>query len=150
MTRLAAHTALIAFMLAAWTYAQQANPEQRSRDLEAKELAIPFKGITANGQIEPGLFGLKSTSVSTEPVRKAAEAFLAALTAEQRQKSTFAHDAGEWRSWANQSSYWPRGVSFGEMSDAQRDAALGMMRAGLSARGLDPDREHQEAELHPR
>ena len=102
MKRLTAHTALIAFMLAAWTYAQQANPEQRSRNLEAKELAIPFKGITANGQVEPGLFGLTSTSVSTEPVRKAAEAFLSALTAEQRQKTTFAHDAGEWRSWANQ------------------------------------------------
>ena len=136
MRRLTTHMLVIGLMLGAWTYAQQANPEQRSRDLEAKELAIPFKGITANGQIEPGLFGLKSTGVSTEPVRKAAEAFLAALTVEQRRKTTFAHDAGEWRSWANQSSYWPRGVSFGEMSDAQRTAALGMMQAGLSARGL--------------
>lgn len=127
-------------MLAAWAYAQapggQAAAEKRSRDIEARELAIPFKGITTNGQIAPGLFALRSTGVSTEPVRKAAEAFLAALTAEQRQKTTFAHDADEWRSWANQSSYYPRGVSFGEMSDAQRHAALGMMGASLSARGL--------------
>jgi hypothetical protein len=142
MRRLIVHAGIVALLLGTWALAQAPAQrsveefEKRSRDLEAKELAVPFKGITANGQIEPGLFSLKSTGVSTEPVRKAAEAFLAALTAEQRQKTTFAHDAGEWRSWANQSSYWPRGVSFGEMNDAGRDAALGMMRASLSARGL--------------
>jgi hypothetical protein len=136
MKRPLTHTLVIGTMLGAWTYAQQASPTQRSRDLEAKELAVPFTGITANGQIESGLFGLTSTGVSTEPVRKAAEGFLAALTAEQRQKTTFAHDADEWRSWANQSAYWPRGVSFGEMSAAQREAALGLMRASLSARGV--------------
>jgi hypothetical protein len=136
MKRPLTHTLVIGTMLGAWTYAQQASPAQRSRDLEAKELAVTFKGITANGQIESGLFGLTSTGVSTEPVRKAAEGFLAALTVAQRQKTTFAHDANEWRSWGNQSSYWPRGVSFGEMSAAQREAAIGMMRASLSARGL--------------
>ena len=40
----------------------------------------PFKGITANGEIEPDLFGVRSTGVSTEPVRVAAAAFLASLT----------------------------------------------------------------------
>jgi hypothetical protein len=126
MRRLLTHTLIIGTMFGAWAFAEQTSPEQRSRALEVKELAVPFKGITANGQVEPGLFSLKSTGVSTEPVRKAAETFLASLTADQRQKSTFAHDSGEWRSWANQSSYWARGVSFGEMSDAQREAALGV------------------------
>ncbi|MGD9905442.1 MAG: DUF3500 domain-containing protein [Vicinamibacterales bacterium] len=136
MTRLTTHTAIVGVMLSAWTFAQQADPTQRSRDLEARELATPFTGITANGRVEPGLFSLTSTGVSTEPVRTAAAAFLASLTPEQRARTTFAHDADEWRSWANQSSYYPRGVSFGEMTDAQRRAALGMMQAGLSARGL--------------
>ena len=47
---------------------------------EKPGLAEPFKGITANGQIEPGLFPIRSTGVSTEPVREAAGAFLASLT----------------------------------------------------------------------
>jgi hypothetical protein len=51
-------------------------------------LAEPFKGITATGQIEAGLFTLRSTGVSTEPVRKAAEAFLAGLTHAQRARSS--------------------------------------------------------------
>src|SRR5687767_1307972 len=102
MRRLLTHTLMIGTMLGAWAFAEQTSPELRSCALEVKELAVPFKGITANGQVEPGLFSLKSTGVSTEPARKAAETFLASLTPEQRQKSTFAHDSDEWRSWANQ------------------------------------------------
>src|SRR6218665_1263603 len=51
----------------------------RSREFEAKGLAEPFKGVTADGTVVPGLFGVKSTGVSTAPVQKAATAFLAAL-----------------------------------------------------------------------
>ena len=39
---------------------------------ETPGLAEPFKGITANGTIEPGLFGIRSTGVSTKPVQDAA------------------------------------------------------------------------------
>ena len=78
MTRLATHIVVVALMLGAWGYAQQGDPDQRSRDIETKELAIPFKGITATGQVEPGLFSIKSTGVSTEPLRKLRERVLAA------------------------------------------------------------------------
>jgi len=47
-----------------------------SLDLETKSLAEPFEGITANGTVDPGLFSICSTGVSTEPVRKAAENLL--------------------------------------------------------------------------
>ena len=146
MSRLTTHTVLIGLMLGAWTFAQApasriADFEKRSRDIEAKELAIPFKGITANGAVEPGLFAIKSTGVSTQPVRAAAEQFLAALSPDQRRKTTFAVDAGEWRSWMNQHFYQRHGVSFLEMSETQREAAFGLMRAALSARGLKLTRD---------
>ena len=51
---------------------------------EKPGLAEPFTGITANGRIESGLFAVRSTGVSTAPVRAAAETFLAGLTPEQR------------------------------------------------------------------
>ena len=135
-------------MLAAWAFAQSPSPqsriadfEKRSRDAEAKGLAEPFKGVTANGQVEPNLFAIRSTGVTTEPVRKAAVAFLETLAPEQRTKTTFAHDAGEWRSWMNQHFYQRHGVSFLEMSEAQRQAAFGLLRAGLSAKGLKLTRD---------
>lgn len=112
-----------------------------SVDAETKGLTEPFKGITTNGQVVPGLFGIHSSGVSTDPVRKAADAFLAALTLEQRQKTTFALDDPEWRKWMNQSFYLRQGMSFKEMSDAQREKAFGLMRASLSAKGLKLTRD---------
>lgn len=112
-----------------------------SLDFERKGLAEPFKGITTNGTVQPGLFSIRSTGVSTEPVRKAAATLLAALTPEQRKKSTFPVDDDEWRKWMNQHFYVRQGVSFKEMSGAQRDAAFGLLRAALSAKGLKLSRD---------
>lgn len=130
------------------TALSQNSPQERaerfrkmSSDAEAKGLAEPFKGITTNGQVVPGLFGIHSTGVSTEPVRKAAESFLAALTLEQRTKTMFGVDDPEWRKWMNQHFYVRQGVSFKDMSDAQREAAFGLMRASLSAKGLKLTRD---------
>src|SRR5262249_1710416 len=98
---------------------QTANTAERFRqmslDAERKGLAEPFKGITANGEVTPGLFPIQSTRVSTEPVRNAAERFLASLTAEQRAKTMFPLDDPEWRKWMNQHFYVRQGVSFKEM-----------------------------------
>ena len=109
---------------------------QMSADYERKGLAEPFKGITANGTVEPGLFGIHFTGVPTAPVRTAAERFLASLTQEQRDRTMFAVEDPEWRKWMNQHFYVRQGVSFQEMTDAQRGAAFGLLEASLSARGL--------------
>jgi hypothetical protein len=109
---------------------------QMSLDAEKKGLADPFKGITTNGEVEPGLFGIHSTGVSTVPVRSATERFLASLTQEQRNRTMFSIDDAEWRKWMNQHFYVRQGISFLEMSDAQRDAAFGMLSTALSTRGF--------------
>jgi hypothetical protein len=108
---------------------------------ETPGLADPFKGITANGQVEPGLFAIKSTGVPTAAVREAAEKFLAGLTPAQRDKTLFPVDDAEWRKWMNQSFYVRQGVSFLEMTPAQRDLAFALMRASLSARGMTLTRD---------
>jgi hypothetical protein len=124
-----------------------------SAKAEATGLAEPYKGITARGEVQPRLFSITSTGVSTDGVRKAAEAFLAALTPEQRRKTVFPVDDPEWRKWMNQHFYVRQGVSFQEMTPAQRDAAFALLRAGLSARGLELTRDimklnHTLAELN--
>jgi len=115
--------------------------KQRSIESEKTGLAAPFKGVTAKGEVEPGLFPLRATGVSTEPARKAAAAFAAALNDEQRKKTMFAIDDPEWRKWMNQHFYVRQGVSFLEMSDAQRDAAFSMMGAAMSPRGTQLARD---------
>jgi hypothetical protein len=72
--------ALVAATGAAWlSYAQQSAQATRterfrkmSADAETRGLAEPFKGITTAGTPVPGLFAIRATGVSTEPVRVAA------------------------------------------------------------------------------
>jgi hypothetical protein len=115
--------------------------QRMSQQAEARGLAEPFKGVTTNGAIIPGLFAIHSTGVSTEPVRAAAAAFLASLAAEQRAKTNFPVEDLEWRKWMNQHFYVRQGVSFEEMSREQRDAAVGLLRASLSAKGLQQSQD---------
>src|SRR5687768_6388284 len=76
----------------------------------------PFKGLTANGTIEPGLFPSKATGVSTRPIREAAQQFLQALTDEQRSRTAYAVDDEEWLKWNNVHRYVRQGVNFKEMT----------------------------------
>jgi hypothetical protein len=43
----------------------------------------------------------------------------------------------QWRKWMNQHFYARAGISFAEMTEAQRDAAFGLMHASLSAKGFE-------------
>ncbi len=125
------------------TYSQQGQPEtqreafrKRSIDAEKTGLAEAFRGVTTDGKVQPGLFPIRSTGVSTGPVRKAAKEFLAALTEPQRTRTKFAVDDIEWRKWMNQDFYVRQGVGFDEMSEPQKQKAFGMLKASLSAKGL--------------
>jgi hypothetical protein len=136
---------LAASLLLSWVVFAQTDRVARfpamSRAAEEKGLAEPFKGITTNGEVVKGLFPVRATGVSTAPVRTAAEKFLAALGEEQRLKTLYPLDDPEWRKWMNQSFYVRQGVGFNEMSAAQREAAFGLMRASLSAKGLKLSRD---------
>jgi hypothetical protein len=128
-------------MLASRAFSQNAAEtaarfRQMSAEYEKKGLADPFLGITTNGKAETGLFPVHATGVPTTAVRNAAERFLAALSSEQRGRTMFAVDDPEWRKWMNQHFYVRQGVSFKEMTDAQRDAAFGLISAALSPRGV--------------
>jgi len=131
----------IAFLKAQQGTSRAENFQRMSERAEKQGLAEPFKGITTNGTVEPGLFPIRSTGVSTAPVRQAAVRFLDSLTKAQRIKSTFTVDDDEWRKWMNQHFYIRQGVSFLEMTDRQRDAAFNLLAASLSAKGLKLSRD---------
>ena len=124
--------------------AQQTWQQRRTAQSEAadkKGLAEPFKGLATSAGIESGLFAIKSTGVSTAPVQHAATGFLRALTPDLRSRTVFGVEDDEWRKWMNQHFYVRQGVSFQEMSETQREAAFGLLRASLSAKGLKLTRD---------
>jgi hypothetical protein len=134
MKRIALALVCLACALLAW--AQAPDRTAQLREEQRKGVAEPFRGVTTNGAIVPGLFNLRSTGVTTRPVREAADAFLAGLTEEQRKQTMFPLDDAEWRMWDNRPRVPRQGVGFNEMSEKQRELAFGLMRAGLSAKGL--------------
>ena len=100
--------------------------------------AEPFKGITTNGQVIPGLFGIQKTGVSTQTIREAADAFLGSLTTEQRDKTLFPVHTDQWRKWSNiHPTLMRHGTPLFEMNDRQRDCAFAVMRESLSQSGFE-------------
>ena len=107
-------------------------------DQQMAALAVPFTGVRTAAGVTADLFPVKATGVSTEPIRLAADAFLASLTATQSIRTVFAVDDAEWRRWSNVDNglYVRQGVSLKEMTEPQRQAAMALMRVSLSAKGL--------------
>lgn len=116
--------------------ARAESDRQRSLEAEARGLAEPFRGVTRDGKVLPNLFKTGSTGATTEHIRAAAAAFLKSLDAEQRAKTSFPVDDVEWRKWMNPHFYVRQGVSLGELTAEQRGAAIELLRASLSAKGL--------------
>lgn len=105
-------------------------------------LAEPFKGITTDGTLVPGLFPIRSTGVSTHPIREAAQALLAALDPAQRAAIRFPVESDAWRRWSNIHIFTMRhGVCLEAMDPAQREHALALLQASLSAPGFQTARD---------
>jgi hypothetical protein len=106
------------------------------RALEA--LNEPYLGVTRDGRIEPGLFSIRASGVSTSPVVQAADRFLKSLRPDQKVRTVFSVQDSEWRRWSNVDNgiFLRQGVSLKEMTGKQREAAMGLMRESLSAKGL--------------
>ena len=85
-----------AFVFLPLAYGQEKNPvgmaehfRQMSEEAEQKGLAAPFRGITTDGNVMPGLFQISPSGVSTEPIRNAAERFIASMNNVQLAKTMF-------------------------------------------------------------
>jgi len=118
-------------------------PPQRLYDRAVAGLAEDFVGITTDGHALPDLFPVRQTGASTEPMLRAAKAYLETLSPEQRASAVF--DVGDlrtWRSWSNVHPFLIRhGVGFEQMSPEQSEAALNLLRASLSADGYQTARD---------
>jgi len=105
-------------------------------------LAEPFVGITTDGHLEPGLFSLSETGVSTRPMKQAADAFLASLARDARARASFAVDDDAWQRWNNTHPFTMRhGVLLESLSAKQRERALELIQTSFSRRGFETARD---------
>ncbi|CAH0025705.1 unnamed protein product [Clonostachys rhizophaga] len=99
-------------------------------------LAEPYKGVTNDGNIRPGLFSLEDQGIPIEDIVKAAEAALSKMNHAQRERTVYHIDSPEWRTWSNPEFLLSdKGVRLDEVSDELRSAVLNVLRASLSPEG---------------
>ena len=107
------------------------------RDAE-EQIAEPFMGLTADGQVVPGLFTLQQTDLSNEGMMRAADAWIASIDPAQRDSALFSIDSDAWRRWSNIHVFLMRhGAMMESMSQHQRDLAFGLLRESFSPSGFE-------------
>ena len=115
-------------------------PERLANNLRDAEtqIAEPFRGLTTDGQVEPGLFSLRGTGLSDERMRAAAKAWLDSLDATQRDATLFSVDSDAWSRWSNIHAFLMRhGVMMERMSPGQRVLAFNLLRESFSPSGFE-------------
>ncbi|MET9387393.1 DUF3500 domain-containing protein [Streptomyces sp. NPDC002928] len=99
-------------------------------------------GVTTDGTVIEDLYSIHRTGVSTRESVAAAKAWLASLTAAQREAVNFPvqtsdYTQDQWRLWTNVDGDRDAGLSLQDMTKRQRIKALKILKAGMSARGLE-------------
>ena len=119
-------------------------------DEERKALDEAFAGVTNDGQVQPGLYTVHATGVSTEPILEAVMAFRASLTETQRAASSFPLQDREWRRWTNIDigEYSRYGVGLGDMTQEQKELGLNILRVGLSPQGYKKTEDIRKMEAY--
>jgi hypothetical protein len=114
----------------------------RMRDTGQRLVSEPFKGLTTDGAVVPGLYPLARTGIATDPIRRAADDFLDTLDANQRQDGMFDITSDAWRSWWNIHPFLLRhGLLLEELTDDQREAGLRLLEQTLSTTGFRAARD---------
>ena len=114
-----------------------------------ESLGEEFRGITADGIVRPGLFPVRKTGVSLEPILRAARDFLATLDLRQQRRVSFNIQSDVWRSWSNVHPFLMRhGLGLHELTAAQREAALALVSSALSASGFETARNVMKLNEH--
>ena len=115
-------------------------PERMTNNIRDAEtqIAEPFKGLTTDGQVVPGMFTLRKTGLSNESMTRAAEAWLASIDSSQRDAALFSVDSDAWRRWSNIHAFLMRhGAMMEPMTYDQQELIFALLREGFSHSGFE-------------
>ncbi len=120
-------------------------PASRTEGWKARLASLraePFRGVTTDGRIVPGLFTLRDEGAPTAAILEAVTALLGQLTPAQRKAVEHPIDSMARRMWVNEVPRYERyGIWLDEVNPAVRDAVMAVLRASLSAAGYDRSRD---------
>ncbi|KAM0345700.1 hypothetical protein ACHAPU_006355 [Fusarium lateritium] len=98
----------------------------------------PFRGITNDGRLQPGLFGLQDEEVPILDVTRAANAVIEACTKDQISRIMYHVDSPEWRTWSNPEFLLSdKGIRLDEVDTDLRGRVMEVLKATLSTKGYE-------------
>ncbi|KAH1793618.1 hypothetical protein KXX35_003037 [Aspergillus fumigatus] len=101
-------------------------------------LQEPFKGVTTDGNVRPGLFTLQDAGVPIDKIVAATQSLLSILDDKQRQSLSYHIDSPEWRTWSNPEFLLShKGLRLDEVTPPIRDAIMHILETTLSPEGYD-------------
>ncbi|MCT7660733.1 DUF3500 domain-containing protein [Mycobacterium deserti] len=102
----------------------------------------PWQGITADGDVVPGLYILENNGFDCSPAAAAASALLNGLPRNIRSRANLPLDSASWRTWSNAFPTWePPGVCLQHVEEKTREAAMRLLETSLSHSGFRTARD---------
>ncbi|KAF2191546.1 hypothetical protein K469DRAFT_373683 [Zopfia rhizophila CBS 207.26] len=102
----------------------------------AKLYEEPFKGVTTDGTVREGLFGIQDEDLDTDKIVEEAEKLLGELGEEEKRKLRYPINAREWRAWSNPEILLrPFGLRLEELSESTAQSILSLIQSSLSPEG---------------
>jgi hypothetical protein len=109
----------------------------------------PFKGLTNDGEVQPGLFRIADEGFEVQGAVSAARRLVDGLSDREREQVTYAIDAPEWRDWYNPEWLLNRhGLRLDETTDQTRERAAQLMKACFSEAGYIKASQTRSANLY--
>jgi hypothetical protein len=109
----------------------------------------PFRGLTSDGNVEPGLFKIADEGFEVGGAVAAARELLDGLSDREREQVQFEIDAPEWRDWYNPEWLLNRnGLRLDEASEQSRQHATALMKACFSEAGYIKTAQTRSANLY--
>ncbi|KAJ5801153.1 uncharacterized protein N7518_003221 [Penicillium psychrosexuale] len=98
----------------------------------------PFKGVTTDGNVCPGLFTLQEEDVPIQQIVDAAEAVTSLLDDKQKEAINYHIDSPQWRTWSNPEFLLAdKGIRLDEVTPETRDAVMNVLKTTLSPEGYE-------------
>jgi hypothetical protein len=111
-------------------------PARQAHELWSNLADEPFKGVTSDGRVPPGLYSLRDEQAPVAEMVAAADKLLRLLDPQRREALCRPLDAREWRLWNNTEVYmFDYGLRLEDQRLDVRDAILAVVAASLSEDG---------------